>query len=618
MTTPTDPPTPSPSQPPAAPDVDAAIARAHAHVRARQHRDGSWPGATIAGPDATAEAVIALAFTDALTPEDGRKAARAMLAYQLGDGSFSPYQDGPGTLDQTAIVYAALLRAGEDPTSDACKKAWQYIQSHGGFDECEAYTRVLLAAGGVVEPSTLTSMPVAWVLIPGVERLLGTRFTPAFTLIFMMLPALIRGLQRRRRPAAPGTLAALEHARVCRYIASHQNPTGNLFGAINTSVMAILTYAALGLTREDDRLRRAVDDLKQWRRERGDELEYVGFDSRVWNTALLVTALRQGGVPADDPAIVRAAEYMITRQSFWPLPRDWQNPTPFTPRTGGWPFQDRNPFGADCDSTSEVLQAIAHLQPLATRMQTSVDAGLRWLYGMQNADGGWPAFARGQRGKDPGPFPISALDPPTGLGETLKMMLEPPIQLGDPATEDLTGRVLQGLGALGVRADDRRVAPAVRFLRAQLDRNGAWWGRWECNYLACTSEVISGLVAVGVDVSRPPFAAAVRWMLDHQNADGGWGETVDSYENVALAGTGASSQYVTGIVVCALIAAGHARSPAVARALQRLLEIQNDDGSWDGGPYQFVVQWPWPFYRLEMTATIYPLRALTAYRSALA
>ena len=50
---------------------------------------------------------------------------------------------------------------------------------------------------------------IAWVLMPGVERVLGSRFTPAFTQIFMMLPALIRGLQRRKQPATPGSLAAL-------------------------------------------------------------------------------------------------------------------------------------------------------------------------------------------------------------------------------------------------------------------------------------------------------------------------------------------------------------------------------------------------------------------------
>ena len=600
---------------PEAAAVSAAIARAHAYVRGQQDRDGSWPGATIAGPDATAEAVIGLAFAGVLAAEEGRRAARAMLRQQLADGSFPPYQDGPGTLDQTCIVYAALLRAGEDPQGEACARTWRWIEAHGGFAAAEMYTQVLLVAGGVLEAAALTAMPVAWVLIPGASRVLGSRFTPAFTQIFMMLPALIRGLQRGKR-AAVG-LAAREDARVCAYIASHQNPTGNLFGAINTTVLAILTYVAVGVPVSDDRLRRAIEDLKQWRREVDGAVEYVTFDSRVWNTALLVTALRQGGVAAEDPVVDRGVEYLVTRQSFWPLPRDWQNPALFTPRTGGWPFEDRNPLGADCDSTSEVLQALGHLQPLVTRLQGSVDAGLAWLYGMQGADGGWPAFSRGHRGKPAGPLPITAMDPPTGLLASLKMMIDPPVQLGDPSTEDLTGRVLQALGTLGGRAGDSRIAPAIRFLRQQVDGNGAWWGRWECNYLASSAEVVSGLAAVGADLTEPAFAGAIAWMLARQNEDGGWGETEDSYANIGLAGTGASSQYVTGIVVTALIAAGHAGHPAIARAVERLVNIQQRDGSWEGGPYQFVVQWPWPFYRLEMTPTIYPLRALTAYRNAL-
>jgi squalene-hopene/tetraprenyl-beta-curcumene cyclase len=605
---------PAPTIDPAA--VDPAIARAHEFLRARQKPDGAWPGGTIAGPDATAEAVIGLSFAGALAPADARKAARAMLGYQLDDGSFSPYAGGPGTLDETAIVYAALLRAGEAPDSPGCARARAYIDAHGGLGRAGSFAQLLLVAAGLVDPQALQSMPVAWVMIPGVARALGTRFTPAYTLMFMMLPALIRAL-KRGEPAAKGSAEACEEARVCHYIRTHQNPTGNLFAAVNTTVMAILTYVALGVSPAEDRLRRMIADMAQWRRETDDTLEFVVFDSTVWNTSLVIAALRGAGVPHDDPAVVRGVEYMLDRQSFWPLPRDWQNPTPCTPRTGGWPFEDRNPLAADCDSTSEVLQALGHMpRPGGCRCEHAVRAGLKWLYGMQNADGGWPAFSRGHTSKPPGPFPITEAATPTGIVDLIKFMLDVPVQLGDPSTEDLTGRVLQGLGQLGVRADHPRVAAAIRFLRGQVASNGAWWGRWECNYLAGTAEVIQGLAMVGADLRDPVFAGAIQWMLARQNPDGGWGETVDSYADPTLAGTGETNQYLTGIVTTALVAAGHARSEAVARAVDHLLRAQKPHGDWDGGPFQFTVSWPWPFYQLETTATIYPLRALTAYRNA--
>ena len=165
---------------------------------------------------------------------------------------------------------------------------------------------------------------------------------------------------------------------------------------------------------------------------------------------------------------------------------------------------------------------------------------------------------------------------------------------------------------------DARIARAVSFLHSQIDTNGVWWGRWETNYLPGTSEVLAGLAAVGADLKDPAVANAIDWVKRHQNADRGFGETTASYENLALAGTGEPSSYVTGIVANALIQCGEASSPAVEAAIRWCLNTQEPGGAWPQGSYQFTVQWPWPFYQLTLTPAIYPLRALTAYRKALA
>ena len=165
---------------------------------------------------------------------------------------------------------------------------------------------------------------------------------------------------------------------------------------------------------------------------------------------------------------------------------------------------------------------------------------------------------------------------------------------------------------------DARIARAVSFLHSQIDTNGVWWGRWETNYLPGTSEVLAGLAAVGADLKDPAVANAIDWVKRHQNADRGFGETTASYENLALAGTGEPSSYVTGIVANALIQCGEASSPAVEAAIRWCLNTQESGGSWPQGSYRFTVQWPWPFYQLTLTPAIYPLRALTAYRKKLA
>jgi squalene-hopene/tetraprenyl-beta-curcumene cyclase len=608
---------------PAAGEVDAAIARAQRYACSRQLAKGAWPGSATAGPDATAEALIALAHAGAL---DGDHAARArswLAAQQLPDGSFEAYEgqgedQSQGKRDQTAIVYAALMAAGEDPRAPVARKAWAFIHAQGGFRACDLYARILLSAVGLISPDDLPDWPLDWVLVPGATRLLGTALAPAFTFMLHVTPAIIRGFKARGRVPDPRRhpIAAASRRSVLEYLARHQNPTGNFFGALNTTVMGILCYRALGLDASDPRLMRAIDDLGQWSMAEGDGVRYAIFDSQVWHTALMISTLCEGGLCADDQAVARGLHFLVTRQSYWTQPSDWQNPTWGTPRTGGWAFEDCNPLAPDCDTTGEVLGALGHVREPDSRIRHAIHRGVAWLFGMQNADGGWPSFTRGHRGKQPGPFALSALEQPGGLIGSLRMLATPPVQFRDPSIESLTGRVLQGLGQLGYTKEHERVARAIAFLRAQRCDSGVWWGRWECNYLAGTAEVLSGLASVGEDMNDPLYSAAIAWVKQRQNPDGGWGEGVDSYENPALAGMGETSTYLTGIVASALIACGQAGSHEVQRAVRYLLDTQDEHGSWPSGSYQFTVQWPWPFYRLELTPALYGLKALTAYRRA--
>jgi squalene-hopene/tetraprenyl-beta-curcumene cyclase len=105
----------------------------------------------------------------------------------------------------------------------------------------------------------------------------------------------------------------------------------------------------------------------------------------------------------------------------------------------------------------------------------------------------------------------------------------------------------------------------------------------------------------------------VGWLRAHQQPDGGWGESSDSYADPSLRGAGPSTPSQTGWALMALIAAGEVRSREVARGVQYLVEQQRSDGTWDepeftgtGFPTDFMINY-------HLYRHYFPLMALGRY-----
>ena len=106
-------------------------------------------------------------------------------------------------------------------------------------------------------------------------------------------------------------------------------------------------------------------------------------------------------------------------------------------------------------------------------------------------------------------------------------------------------------------------------------------GRWGVNYIYGTGAVLPALEALDVDMTSEPVEQAVRWLLEHQNLDGGWGESCASYADPAHRGRGPSTPSQTSWALIALMSAGKEAHPATVRGVEHLLTTQQSDGSWD-------------------------------------
>ena len=398
-----------------------------------------------------------------------------------------------------------------------------------------------------------------------------------------------------RRGPRPLRARALEAAR--RWLEERLAVPGGLGGIFPAMVNAVLALRCLGYPDDHPLALGQLKEIEALGIETARTLHYQPCVSPVWDTALAANALIESGFPVDDPALVRAGEWMIDRQVT--VPGDWQIKRPGVP-PGGWPFQYHNDFYPDLDDSAMVMMALARtkgLDPL--RKERALKRGMAWFMGMQGGDGGWGSFDADNNRLILNNIPFA------DHGALL-----------DPSTEDLTGRGLELMGMLGETVDHPAARRALGFIRDSQRADGPWYGRWGANYIYGTWSVLRGLGAIGEDASRAYVQRAIVWLEARQNADGGWGETLQSYEDPAQAGLGASIPSQTAWALLGLLAVGGADRPSVARGIRYLLETQGEDGAWDD-PLWNGTGFPRVFYlKYHLYAKYFPLWALGAYRNA--
>jgi len=318
--------------------------------------------------------------------------------------------------------------------------------------------------------------------------------------------------------------------------------------------------------------------------------------SPVWDTALAVIALSDAGLPADDPRLVKAAQWLvgeeITVKGDWSVKRPQLLP-------GGWAFEFENAGYPDTDDTAEVVLALRRVQiPEQRQLSASIRRGVAWTIGMACKDGGWGAFDADNTRELVRRLPFC------DFGAVI-----------DPPTADVTAHIVEMLGALGM-AEDPATRAGVAWLLRHQEADGSWFGRWGANHVYGTGAVVPALITAGVSPSAPSIRRAVRWLERHQNDDGGWGEDLRSYkEPQAWAGRGVSTASQTAWALLALLAARE-DSGAVHHGVRWLVETQREDGTWDepqftgtGFPGDFSINYH--LYRL-----IFPVTALGRYVAA--
>jgi squalene-hopene/tetraprenyl-beta-curcumene cyclase len=308
-----------------------------------------------------------------------------------------------------------------------------------------------------------------------------------------------------------------------------------------------------------------------------------------------MVALEEANVAPDDPALVQAADWILSKQILGP--GDWQVKNKDA-EPGGWAFEFRNDFYPDVDDTAFVLMALQRVKfPDAKRMEAATRRGIQWLLSMQNRDGGWGAFDRDNDRRFLCNIPFADHN-----------------AMIDPSTADVTARVLECLGRFGWHADHPAIQKAVKFLLKDQCGDGSWFGRWGVNYVYGTSGVLRALETVSL-TAQQYCQRAVAWLKSVQQDDGSFGESLKTYSDVSSKGQGGSTPSQTAWGLIGLLAGSNTSDPAITRAVSYLVGSQNEDGSWSEHDFTGT-GFPCVFYlKYHLYRNSFPVYALSRYHN---
>jgi squalene-hopene/tetraprenyl-beta-curcumene cyclase len=579
----------------------AALELATSALLAEMNGAGHWTGELSASALSTATAVTALAKVDpAKHAALIRGGLHWLAANANADGGWGDTTRSKSNISTTALCWAAFGAAQADAEfSNVVQKAEAWIRTQCGADDSSGKAsrsdwRTKLLPGAIAQrygkdrtfsvPILMTLAlagrlgPEGWHLVPKLPFELAAmshRFWGALRLpvVSYALPALIaigQAIHHHAPTRNPITAAlrAMSRKKTLRVLETLQPPNGGFLEATPLTSFVTMSLASMGLASHIVAEKGAAFLAASVR---ADGCWPIDTNLATWTTTLAIKALsHQTGVLAlEQCAVLRA----------WLLGQQWRAEHPYTHAApGGWAWTDLPGGVPDADDTPGALLALRRLGRTDDATHAAGLAGVRWLMGLQNRDGGIPTFCRGW-----GALPF------------------------DLSSQDLTAHTLRAWNAWRAEVDPRARPALVRamsrglgyLIRTQRD-DGAWVPLWfgnehapgDENPLYGTALVVSALRELaesGMMAAMAPAARGAVWLASSQNDDGGWG---------GVRGV-ASSVEETALAVEAL--AGTSHRDVTERGVRWLAE-RVESGRWrEAAPIGFY------FARLWYHERLYPL-----------
>ncbi|MEX2307854.1 MAG: prenyltransferase/squalene oxidase repeat-containing protein [Pirellulales bacterium] len=591
-----------------------AILRARQFLLGEQREDGSWLGYQTTDASLASQFLLTLAYLGQEESEPAQHVAATIIQQQLPCGGWSLMPNGPPVVSTSVQAYFALKLAGFDPGDERLHRARQVIRQLGGADAADETTRSFLALLGQIDYDCCPAMPpelyfvngqeprrrvplsIIWSHRPvrkvGIERGVrelfvnkpsdwptqlpgpnGSRPKKSSTRIHLLFAAFLR--QCERRGWTPLRTSALEWAE--SQLLDHIRPERMAQLDFSELLCHMIALHALGYP--DDGAERCACSARIDEMICPDDGGHASPRLRAEprsDTAIALRGLRVSGIGLTHPSVSDGLEWLCQSRTF-----------------------DAPLHETDLGSIVAALAGAAS-DEVETSDALPPDIGFSCEHWSATEDNDTGRLTRIQRSADKLHACASA---------QLRFEQRP------------GGALLEAIAEVDCENPTPDVQRAIEYVRQAQRADGSWDDVTGRSVIQATSEAILGLSAVGTPKDDEAITAGVNWLVVHQQPSGGWGEAA------ALPQTRVDDQSLeparptashTAWALRALVAAGRANNLAARRAVQFLVETQQDDGRWHEPDFATRDSATGRWYRNELHSVAWPLMALSQWAVAAA
>lgn len=611
-----------------------AIEQALNALLSKQKPDGHWIYELEADSTIPAEYILMNHFIDEVDDETERYIANYLRSKQNEEGGWPLYHGGKTDISCSIKTYYALKAVGDNINDPHMIRARELILKLGGASQSNVFTRILMALFEQVPWRSVPFIPAEVILFPSwfpfhinkVSYWSRTVMVPLFVLCtlkpkaanprkiniselfvtppdqeknYLKMPDNLLGklflvldfIGKRLEFLIPKAVRQHAIKRCKQWFVARMNEEHGIGGIFPAMANVLECLVVMGHAKDDPiriQARQAIDALLV----KNEMQTYCQpCVSPVWDTCLAAQAVIES-TDQTTKETYQALDWLLDKQ-LHDEAGDWRISNPNLVG-GGWAFQYSNYYYPDLDDTAVVGWAMKRTQD--KRYDDSIKQAATWLIGMQSDNGGFASFDMNNTY-----YYLNAI-PFADHGALL-----------DPPTADVTARIVAFLSIVDRQFYDQPISRAIKYLKADQESSGAWYGRWGTNYIYGTWSVLTALELAQESSQQDYIQQAVSYLKQIQNEDGGWGESNNSYYPDHHYAPYRSTAFHTAWALLGLLASGEINTTTITDGVEYLLKQQNADYLWSDSDYT-CPGFPRVFYLKYHGYTDYfPLWALACY-----